>query len=92
MLSESNPAPVALSVHDLTIAYDGRAVLKQVSVSFSRGAITALCGPNGSGKSTLLNLVGLLDRPTSGTLAVCGEETTTLDDRALTRLREVLAE
>ena len=35
----------------------------------------------------MLNLVGLLDRPTSGTLAVCGEETTTLDDRALTRLR-----
>ena len=44
-------------------------------------------GPSGSGKSTLLNLVGLLDRPTSGTLAVCGEETTTLDDRSLTRLR-----
>jgi lipoprotein-releasing system ATP-binding protein len=44
-------------------------------------------GPSGSGKSTLLNIVGLLDRPTQGLLSVCGEETTTLDDAALTRLR-----
>ena len=35
----------------------------------------------------MLNIVGLLDRPTAGTLAVAGEETTTMDDRALTRLR-----
>ena len=44
-------------------------------------------GPSGSGKSTLLNIVGLLDRPTAGALQVCGEETTRLDDHALTRLR-----
>jgi lipoprotein-releasing system ATP-binding protein len=44
-------------------------------------------GPSGSGKSTLLNIVGLLDRPTAGTLAVAGEETTRMDDAALTRLR-----
>ena len=44
-------------------------------------------GPSGSGKSTLPNVVGLLDRPTAGTLAVGGEETTTMDDRALTWLR-----
>lgn len=37
--------------------------------------------------ATLLNIVGLLDRPTSGTLQICGEETTTLDDRSITRLR-----
>ena len=44
-------------------------------------------GPSGSGKSTLLNIVGLLDRPTSGAISICGEETAALDDRALTRLR-----
>jgi len=44
-------------------------------------------GPSGSGKSTLLNIIGLLDRPTHGQLAITGEETTGLDDQDLTRLR-----
>jgi lipoprotein-releasing system ATP-binding protein len=44
-------------------------------------------GPSGSGKSTLLNIIGLLDRPTSGLLQMAGEETTLLADQALTRLR-----
>ena len=62
-------------------------VLHGIDLTLDKGEFCAVMGPSGSGKSTLLNLVGLLDRPTSGTLAVCGEETTTLDDRALTRLR-----
>ena len=44
-------------------------------------------GPSGSGKSTLLNIIGLLDRPTSGRLSIDGTDTGTLDDAALTRLR-----
>ena len=62
-------------------------VLHGIDLTLDKGEFCAVMGPSGSGKSTLLNLVGLLDRPTSGTLAVCGEETTTLDDRALTQLR-----
>ena len=62
-------------------------VLHGIDLTLDKGEFCAVMGPSGSGKSTLLNLVGLLDRPTSGTLAVCGEETTTLDDRALTLLR-----
>jgi lipoprotein-releasing system ATP-binding protein len=62
-------------------------VLHGIDLRLDKGEFCAVMGPSGSGKSTLLNLVGLLDRPTSGTLAVCGEETTTLDERALTRLR-----
>jgi len=62
-------------------------VLHGIDLTLARGEFCAVMGPSGSGKSTLLNIVGLLDRPTAGTLAVCGEETTTLDDRALTRLR-----
>ena len=62
-------------------------VLHGIDLRLEKGEFCAVMGPSGSGKSTLLNIVGLLDRPTSGQLEVCGEETTTLDDRAVTRLR-----
>lgn len=62
-------------------------VLHGIDLTVRQGDFCAVVGPSGSGKSTLLNIIGLLDRPTSGTVEVCGEQTTTLDDRALTRLR-----
>ncbi len=62
-------------------------ILHGIDLTLHRGEFCAVMGPSGSGKSTLLNIVGLLDRPSSGTLAICGEETTALDDPALTRLR-----
>ncbi len=62
-------------------------VLHGIDLELRRAEFCAVMGPSGSGKSTLLNIIGLLDRPTSGTLALCGEETTGLDDAALTRLR-----
>lgn len=62
-------------------------VLHGIDLTLQKGEFCAVMGPSGSGKSTLLNIVGLLDRPTAGMLQVCGEETTQLDDRALTRLR-----
>ena len=62
-------------------------ILHGIDLTVVRGEFCAVVGPSGSGKSTLLNIVGLLDRPTAGTLEVCGGHTTQLDDRALTRLR-----
>ena len=61
--------------------------LDDVSLTLEAGAFAALIGPSGSGKSTLLNIVGLLDRPTSGRVVVAGQETSGLDERALTTLR-----
>ena len=52
-----------------------------------RGELVAIVGPSGSGKSTLLNIVGTLDRPTEGTVAVAGHDTSSLTDSELSGLR-----
>ena len=62
-------------------------ILHGIDLRLGRSEFVAVMGPSGSGKSTLLNIIGLLDRPTSGELAIGGQPTTTLDDAALTRLR-----
>ncbi|MFG1349348.1 ABC transporter ATP-binding protein [Xanthobacter autotrophicus] len=62
-------------------------VLHGIDLTVRAGEFVALIGPSGSGKSTLLNIIGLLDSPTSGRLAVAGADTTQLDDAARTRLR-----
>jgi lipoprotein-releasing system ATP-binding protein len=62
-------------------------VLHAVDMTLHRGEFLALMGPSGSGKSTLLNLVGLLDRPTSGHIFINGQDTSRLNDAAITRLR-----
>jgi lipoprotein-releasing system ATP-binding protein len=62
-------------------------VLQGLDLQVQVGEFTALIGPSGSGKSTLLNLVGLLDRPTSGRVVIEGVDTTRLSDDELTELR-----
>ena len=62
-------------------------VLHGIDLTLQRGEFAALIGPSGSGKSTLLNLIGLLDRPTAGQLFIDGEETSTLAESSVTKLR-----
>jgi lipoprotein-releasing system ATP-binding protein len=62
-------------------------VLHGISLSLAHGEFVALIGPSGSGKSTLLNVLGLLERPSSGTYTLAGTPVQGLDDDGLTRLR-----
>lgn len=62
-------------------------VLHDIQLELYKGEFAALIGPSGSGKSTLLNIIGLLDRPTSGQLYLTGQETSGFDETNLTRLR-----
>jgi len=62
-------------------------VLRDVTWSVPQGTTVAVTGPSGSGKSTLLNLIGALDKPTSGSITVGGQRVDTLDAKALTAYR-----
>jgi putative ABC transport system ATP-binding protein len=61
--------------------------LRGVTIGFPAGQFTAIMGPSGSGKSTLMHLLAGLDRPTSGSVVVDGQELANLDDKRLTALR-----
>ena len=62
-------------------------VLHGITLALREAEFVALKGPSGSGKSTLLNIIGLLERPTAGTLEIADQQTLALDDAGLTRLR-----
>jgi putative ABC transport system ATP-binding protein len=77
-----------LSVRDVTMRYPGGvAALDGVSLDIEEGEMLAIVGPSGSGKSTLLNIMGTLDRPTSGTVELGGLDVAGLPDRRLSALR-----
>jgi lipoprotein-releasing system ATP-binding protein len=91
-VAEVKPAEHVLRLENVCKSYNPDTpietkVLKDINLTLNKGEFCALIGPSGSGKSTLLNIIGLLDRPTSGKLFLNGEETSTLKDTELTRLR-----
>ncbi|MBP9040563.1 MAG: ABC transporter ATP-binding protein [Anaerolineaceae bacterium] len=87
---ENDLIPV-IQTYDLRKTYKIGAVevhaLAGVSITINRGEVVAIMGPSGSGKSTLMNLLGCLDRPTSGRYILDGEEVSELDDDQLAGIR-----
>lgn len=81
---------VLLEAKNLVRTLDGEikvTLVKDASVNIESGKFTSITGPSGSGKSSLLYLLGLLDKPTSGTIHVEGVETTKLDENDLAAFR-----
>jgi putative ABC transport system ATP-binding protein len=61
--------------------------LRGIDLAISEGDLLGIVGPSGSGKTTLLNIIGCIDRPTSGSIKVAGQEVSTLKDRQITDIR-----
>ena len=61
--------------------------VRGVTLSIARSRFAMIVGPSGSGKTTLLNLIGCIDKPTHGTLTVCGQDVSQLSDDGLTDFR-----
>src|SRR5215475_6401692 len=88
------PSPATLlTLSNITKRYDspgsgnGLTVLNDISLQVERGQSLAIVGPSGSGKSTLLQIIGTLDRPTSGTVQLEGQDLNQLDDVELAAVR-----
>lgn len=81
---------ILLSAQNLTRTLKGEidvTLVRDISLDIPEGKFSAITGPSGSGKSSLLYLLGLLDRPTTGTLQIDGIETTKLGEDALADFR-----
>jgi putative ABC transport system ATP-binding protein len=82
--------PVVLELESVIKIYSSQppvTALRGVSFTVRQGELVAIVGPSGSGKTTLLQLMGTLDRPTSGIVRLTGIDVATMDDRDLAFLR-----
>jgi putative ABC transport system ATP-binding protein len=79
-----------ITLSGVSKSFDGKrnvTALDGVDLHIARGEMVSIVGPSGSGKSTLLNLIGALDRPSSGWIEIDGQRLDGLDDDGLTRVR-----
>ena len=95
---QSTTVDVALKLENVKKVFESRSVsakkmivaLDGVSFEVKRGEFVSIVGPSGSGKSTLLNVIGALDRPTSGKVFINGQDIFLLDDARLSDVRSRL--
>ncbi|MFF8961073.1 ABC transporter ATP-binding protein [Streptomyces sp. NPDC014894] len=84
------PGEPVMQLDRVTKVYPGVSpvvALDKATFTIHRGELVAIVGPSGSGKSTLLQVMGSLDRPSSGTVRIVGDDVAKMSDRALARLR-----
>ncbi len=87
----AEPAPSMITLTDIEKVYQTKTIetvaLHHINLDIRKGEFASIMGPSGCGKSTLLNIMGLLDEPTSGTVAIAGALVRSFSDQTLARLR-----
>ena len=76
-----------IEIKDITKNFGELQVLRGVNMSIGKGEVVSIVGPSGAGKTTLLQIVGTLDRPTSGSVCFGGEELVRMSDKQLAAFR-----
>lgn len=84
---DADPAGPVVAYNDVSISFDGKPVLENISFTVQRAETRIILGPAGCGKSVLMKLANGLLRPDSGTIEVFGQEITTMPEKALFKLR-----
>ena len=90
-LQDSNMGEHVISMRDVTKVYamgeESVHALRGISFDIDQGEFVSIMGPSGSGKSTCMNMIGCLDRPTSGIVEIGGKETARMTEKELAVLR-----
>ena len=76
-----------IDIKDITKNFETLQVLRGVNLHIDKGEVISIVGPSGAGKTTLLQLIGALDRPTSGSISFNGEELANMSDKQLATFR-----
>lgn len=76
-----------IDIKDITKNFGTLQVLRGVNLHIDKGEVISIVGPSGAGKTTLLQLIGTLDRPTSGSISFNGEELANMSDKQLATFR-----
>ena len=76
-----------IDIKDITKNFGTLQVLRGVNLHIDKGEVISIVGPSGAGKTTLLQLIGALDRPTSGSISFNGEELANMSDKQLATFR-----
>lgn len=77
----------AIKLEDIHKRYGKNVIFDDFNLSVKKGEMVAIVGDSGVGKSTLLNMIGLLERPDSGSLTICGEENPQINSKTTTLLQ-----